>query len=141
MTYVDGGLHNNNPVRILCDEARSVWDVPGGQSFSYVAVSIGTGCPPLSAVGKRADELLRSMVKMATDTENTARGFANDIYNIPEGSRPAYFRFNVQRGLEGIALEEWEHFGKLAEATNSYLDDLRENVDCCVSALLSVTGM
>jgi hypothetical protein len=141
MTYVDGGLHNNNPVRILYDEARSVWDVPSGQSFTCVAISIGTGSPPLSTVGKRADELLRSMVKIATDTENAARDFANEIYHTPEGSRPAYFRFNVQRGLEGIGLEEWKHFEKLTEATKIYLDGLRENVDCCVNALLSVTGM
>lgn len=81
------------------------------------------------------------MVKIATDTENTTRDFANEISNTPEGSRPAYFRFNVQRGLEGIGLEEWEHFEKLTEATNIYLDNFRERVDCCVGALLSVTGI
>jgi predicted acylesterase/phospholipase RssA len=139
MTYVDGGIHNNNPVRVLYDEARSVWSISGGQNIACI-VTIGTGSPPLPAVGKRADELLRSMVKIATDTENTARDFANHIYSIPEAARPGYFRFNVQKGLETIGLEEWEHSNTVSEATIAYLDGLRENVDSCVNTLLSVTS-
>ena len=140
MTYLDGGLHCNNPVRVLYDEAKSIWDTSRGQTVACI-VSIGTGRPPLSAVGKRADELLRSMVKMATDTEGTAQDFANEVYNMPEADRPAYFRFNVEKGLEAIGLEEWEHFAKLTEATNTYLDGQREQIDVCIKALLSIAGM
>lgn len=140
MTYLDGGLHYNNPVRVIYDEARTVWSASGGQYVACI-VSIGTGKPPISAVGKRADELLRSMVKMATNTENTAREFGNEIYSIPEAARPAYFRFNVESGLEAVGLEEWEHFERLGEATKTYLDGLREHVDRCVGALLAATRM
>jgi hypothetical protein len=136
MTYLDGALHNNNPVRVLYDEAKSVWDASSGRTVACI-ISIGTGKPPLRAVGKRADELLRSMVKMATDTEGTAQDFANEIDRIPTVERPTYFRFNVENGLEDIGLEEWEHFTKLTEATNHYLDGLRKQVSECVDALLS----
>lgn len=140
MAYIDGAVHYNNPVRVLYDEAKSVWDASAGQTVPCI-VSIGTGSPPLSAVGKRADELLRSMVKMATDTEGTAREFSQEIYSVHEASRPAYFRFNVEKGLEGTGLEEWEHFTKVTEATNTYLNGHREHIDCCTNALLSVVGM
>jgi predicted acylesterase/phospholipase RssA len=139
-TYVDGALHNNNPVRVLLDEAKSVWCPPSDRDIGCI-ISIGTGTPPLSPLGEGAIEIVQSLAKMATDTERTAREFKNEIYHLPLAERPAYFRFNVQRGLSDIGLEEWEHFNALTEATSAYLDDLREEIDRCVTALLPTPGM
>lgn len=137
--YVDGGLHCNNPVRVLYDEAKNVWNTSSGRTIDCI-ISIGTGSLSLIPVRKRVDELLRTVVRMATDTEDTAQQFCNEINNMPSTERPAYFRFNVDKGLETIALEEWKHFSTLAEATNDYLNGNRELVDSCVEALLSVAG-
>jgi hypothetical protein len=91
---VDGALHNNNPVRVLLDEVKSVWGPASGRCIGCI-VSIGTGTPPLSPLGEGAIEIVRSLAKMVTDTERTAREFKNEIYHLPLAERPAYFRFNV----------------------------------------------
>ncbi|KAI9776691.1 MAG: hypothetical protein M1839_009418 [Geoglossum umbratile] len=136
MDYVDGALHYNNPVSVLWDEAKSVW---GSRPISCI-VSIGTGKPAVGPVGKRGHTILKSLVKMATDTEATARDFKNSIYQIPEADRPKYYRFNVERGLEDIALEEWKHFRRLTEATSAYLSEQRQEIDACVGVLFPVVG-
>ncbi|OCL10096.1 FabD/lysophospholipase-like protein [Glonium stellatum] len=138
--YIDDALHHNNPVRVLWDEANTVWKEQSGRNIACI-ISIGTGKPPPRAVGERADQLLRSLVKMVTDTEAAAQGFSDENYYRDEAERPAYFRFNVEQGLEDVGLEEWEQFEKLTEATDAYLDSRRQEVGACVNSLLSVPGM
>jgi patatin-like phospholipase/acyl hydrolase len=136
MEYIDGALHYNNPVSILWDETKSIW---GNRPISCI-LSIGTGKPATVSVGKRGHEIVKALVKMATDTEKAAREFKIRVSQMPETDRPRYYRFNVGTGLEGIALEEWTQFKKLTEATHSYLNDQREEIDACAGALLSAVG-
>ena len=136
MEYVDGALHYNNPVSILWDETKSIWS---NRPIGCI-VSIGTGKPAIGGVGKRGHDILKALVKMATDTEKTAREFKTRISQMLETDRPKYYRFNVERGLEGIALEEWTQFTMLTEATNSYLSEQREEIDACAGALFSAVG-
>ncbi|KAF2790688.1 hypothetical protein K505DRAFT_351801 [Melanomma pulvis-pyrius CBS 109.77] len=133
MEYVDGALHCNNPISILLEETKSIWN---NRPIGCI-VSIGTGKPVVGGVGKRGPDILKALVKMATDTENTAREFKIRISQIPETDRPKYYRFNVERGLESIALEEWTQFQKLTEATTLYLNDQREEIEACAGALFS----
>ena len=139
MEYIDGALHYNNPVHVVWDEAKSVWDTSTSRPIGCI-VSIGTGKPVIGGVGKRGHDILKALVEMATDTEKTAREFRIRISQMPETDRPKYYRFNVERGLEGIALEEWTQFKKLTEATCSYLNEQREEIAACTSALFSVVG-
>ena len=100
-------------------------------------ISIGTGKPIPHSGGERADQLLESMIQIVTDTENTAKEFANENYHEPKASRPAYHRFNVEQGLENVGLEEWKKFGKLNAATREYLNGKRQELDECIAALVS----
>lgn len=136
MEYVDGALHYNNPVSILWDETKSVWS---NRPIGCI-VSIGTGKPAIGPVGKRGYDILNALVKMATDTEKTAREFKIRIHQIRETDRPKYYRFNVERGLEDIALEEWKQFTMLTEATSLYLSEQREEIDACAGALFPAIG-
>ena len=136
MEYVDGALHYNNPVSILWDETKSIWN---NRPIGCI-VSIGTGKPAIGGVGKRGYDILNALVKMATDTEKTAREFKIRISQMPETDRPKYYRFNVERGLEDIALEEWTQFTMLTEATHSYLSEQREEIDTCANALFFAVG-
>ena len=131
-------MHYNNPVRVLWDEANTVWNDRSSRTIGCI-ISIGTGKPPLHAIGKRADEIVRTLLKMATDTETTAQEFADTNRHIDQAQRPAYFRFNVEQGLENIGLEEWKHFETLAEATDAYLNGKRQEIDDCVNCLVSLS--
>ncbi|KAF2815263.1 FabD/lysophospholipase-like protein, partial [Mytilinidion resinicola] len=136
MKYIDGALRYNNPVRVLYDEAKSEWpDRP-----IACIISIGTGKSPPSSGGPRLDQLLKSMKDIVTDTEQTAVDFSNDIHHEPVETRPHYFRFNVEQGLEAVGLEEWKHFDKLTALTTVYLDGKRQEIDKCAQELLFVVG-
>lgn len=139
MSYVDGGLHYNNPVRVLVDEAKSIWKGTLARSVGCI-ISIGTGAPPLSAVGDRGLEILESVKATVTDTEDTAQEFENELEHMDAAERPAYFRFNVHN-MQKIGLEEWKEFQTLTGATNDYLSTQRREIGNCVDSLLRLAGM
>jgi hypothetical protein len=76
---------------------------------------------------------------MATDTETAAQEFADANRHIDQVQRPAYFRFNVEQGLEKIGLEEWKRFEALVAATDAYLSGKRQEIDDCVNSLVSLS--
>jgi hypothetical protein len=136
--YIDGALYYNNPVRVLWDEANTVWKNRSSRTIGCI-ISIGTGTPLLHAIGKRAHNIVRTLIKMATDTETAAQEFADANRHIDQVQRPAYFRFNVEQGLEKIGLEEWKRFETLVEATDAYLSGKRQEIDDCVNSLVSLS--
>ncbi|MCJ1471106.1 hypothetical protein MMC07_009754 [Pseudocyphellaria aurata] len=128
--YVDGGLGHNNPIRSLMDEANHLWP----NSSIGCIVSIGTGMGLSTDVGRSLTAMLKTLTEIATDTENVAREFKEDIaHRFPE--RKIYFRFNVNRGLEQVSLTEWEEMGRVKIATEDYLNEQWREVDICASQL------
>lgn len=136
-TYVDGGIsHNNNPIRALWDEAKKVW---GKTSRSIgCIVSIGTGVPALKSTGNTGKSIIENLVKISTDTHEMAKNFANDMENLPTTEAIAYFRFNVEQGLQDVKLEEWKSFDALGGATDEYLNTRRSKIDKCANAILDL---
>lgn len=139
LTYGDGGFHYNNPVRIAVDESNRIWDPSKDRRIGCI-LSIGTGKPPLRAVGDRGHEILLSLKEVVTDTEQTAEEFAAEIEDMDPMKKPNYFRFNVEQGLEEVGLEEWDHFERLAAATSAYLRSHRKEIEDCADILLRLTG-
>ncbi|MCJ1250798.1 hypothetical protein MMC30_008026 [Trapelia coarctata] len=130
--YVDGGLLNNNPIRLLMREATKVWG-PEVQ-FSCV-LSIGTGAPPTRRLGSLGHQVLIACEKIATQTERTARDFKSEqLHNLVK--KKQYYRFNVARGLQNVQLEEWQVFDLIDAATKSYLEDVATDITDCAHAVL-----
>lgn len=136
--YVYGSLNYNNPVRSLYDEAKIVW----GKSCREIKciISIGTGVPPLKATGDTGKKILESLVTIATDTQRTADEFADEMEQSEENAKVAYFRLNVDRGLENMKLQEWKQFDMLTGATTYYLNNHKADLEKCVAALLDSNG-
>jgi hypothetical protein len=132
--YVDGGLNYNNPVRAVFDEANHVW----GKSKRKIScvVSIGTGVPPLKAVGDTGKQILESLVSNAMNTQKIADEFANDMHHLTQSQDLTYVRLNVDQGLQKMRLEEWKDFDVLTGATRYYLDCHKHDVEKCANALL-----
>ena len=135
--YVDGGItHNNNPVRALLDEAKKVW---GPSRRTRCIVSIGTGVPALHSTGKTGKSIIESLTHIATDTQDTAKSFAWDMDHIPSSAEAiAYFRFNVDQGLQNVKLEEWESFDALTGATDEYLNTRRSEIEKCANEIVDL---
>lgn len=138
-TYGDGGLHYNNPIRILLDESKRIWNCET-QRRAGIIISIGTGKPKFRRFGKGLYEIVKSLEAIVTNTQETEEMFANEIADLASAERPHYFRLNVDQGLEDIGLEEWQEFQTLTEATDAYLKTHRRDVDSCVEAFLGLIG-
>ena len=146
--FLDGGMGCNNPVLRLIDEAEEAFPdlkrkFPNLKPHFDCILSIGTG--RRSTVGlKKPDafqkilptDLVEVLAKMATDTEETAEQALRRFE--PLQGRPAvYFRLNVEHGMQGISLAEWEKLGEITAHTKAYLEgmEVRRKVEGVVGAL------
>jgi hypothetical protein len=51
-----------------------------------------------------------------------------------------YFRFNVQGGLENVGLAEFKETGRIQQATEFYMGEVREQVQSCAAMILEPVG-
>ena len=118
-TFVDGAVGENNPIRVLWDEAKYVW--AGGRLEDRVkcVVSIGTGVPSMEAFGTKFWEIAQTLQKIATETEKTASNFHRDHMDLSRAYQ--YYRFNVSQGLQKVGLEDAKQRGVIAAATRNYI--------------------
>ena len=119
--FVNGALGANNPVDEVEGEASNIWCSETGDLKPLVKcfISIGTGSPGRKAIEDNMLKFLsRTLVDLATDTENTERKFIAKWRQHYDEKR--YFRFNVEQGLQGIGLTEYKEQGTIESATESY---------------------
>jgi len=95
-----------------------VWGAATLQRKLQCLVSIGTGVPRLEPVRDDALGIWATLKDLATETEMTAQQFHKDKTGLDDEGR--YYRFNVDRGLESIGLEESKKTAEIAAATRLY---------------------
>ncbi|PMD33055.1 phospholipase, patatin family protein [Hyaloscypha variabilis F] len=138
-TFVDGGAGCNNPVEKVYEEALNIWG-QGATKRIQCIVSVGTGQPAEKAFGSGVKEIASTIIRIATETEQTAVRFTRLVAPIlgpSPGSQKVYYRFNVIKGLEDVGLERHENKARIAAATRVYLNhpDTSINIDSCASAM------
>ncbi|KAK0744059.1 acyl transferase/acyl hydrolase/lysophospholipase [Schizothecium vesticola] len=119
MVFLDGATKANNPVTKLWEEAAAVF----GDDFEQrlqLALSIGTGVPQLRAFGSDFLSVAKTMVKLATETEDTNSAFERAHKVLVKNDR--FFRFNVYVGLADIGLERAGEQARIRAATHKYLE-------------------
>ena len=114
-TYVDGSLGKNNPISTVMSEAEDPWK---DRSIGCV-VSIGTGVAPVLALGGNVFTINSTLQRMALETEITAEEFQRSHQDLD--NRGAYYRFNVDQGLEHIGLEEANKQSEIIAMTARYI--------------------
>ncbi len=132
VTYVDGGMGYNNPIRALIQETSHMW--PSERKIGCI-VSIGTGVLISRDIGRTIPPLFEKLAEMATDTEKIAREFEEEMKHRYGIEQKVYFRFNVQHGLEQVGLEEWREMGRTKVATQDYLTSDWSRVEACSSQI------
>lgn len=134
--FVDGATGFNNPVEVVLEEAVSIW--PDAISRIQCLVSIGTGVQEIKDFGDNLKEVIETLEAIATETEETERRFFKIHKTLGIGDR--YFRFNVDRGLGGIGLDEHQKIDKIEAGTESYLRNprVKEAVEAFVTAYAPV---
>ncbi|PVI04733.1 hypothetical protein DM02DRAFT_668926 [Periconia macrospinosa] len=63
--------------------------------------------------------LSSTLVDIATETEATAEKYVSGKRDLLDNNY--YFRFNVQQGLQGVAIAEYQEQGLIEAATEEYL--------------------
>jgi hypothetical protein len=116
--FLDGATSANNPVRKLWQEAKEVW----GESMETrveCLVSIGTGIGDVAPFGNDAIAVGKTFLAIATETERTANEFRREYRGLDD--RNAYYRFNVNKGLEKVGLEDAKSRTEIASMTQAYM--------------------
>lgn len=138
-SFSDGGTGANNPVLFLWSEAGDTFLGEGERLENRIKclISVGTGKPSLKAFGNQLQPVAKTLLRMATDTQNTANAFNNTHSSLKEGHQ--YFRFNVEQGLENIGLEDAGQASTIMAATRHYLGsrELRAQMQDCARRLKS----
>ncbi|KAI1472500.1 FabD/lysophospholipase-like protein [Daldinia caldariorum] len=112
--FADGALGANNPVREVEGEASNIWCPDTGDLKPLVKcfVSVGTGNPGQKPIKSRILKFLsQTLVELATETEKTENDFVSNWRQHYDERR--YFRFNVEQGLQGVELAEYEKQGTI----------------------------
>ncbi|KAF3040982.1 hypothetical protein E8E12_009433 [Didymella heteroderae] len=124
VTYLDGGVGFNNPCAEVDYAAKALWENPIG-----VIVSVGTGLQSLTSVKKMASWLpfgLGTDISLATALAGMATSTArvdNEMRRMYNNSDTKYYRFDVDRGLANISLEQWMKEDEMASLTEQYMQD------------------
>lgn len=116
-SYVDGATGSNNPVEEVLHEALSIWS--NSLSRIHCIVSIGTGVPGSTDFGNDLIDVLKTLKTITTETETTAQRFKE--YHTLLGLSGRYFRFNVNKGLEAVRLDEHAKVKEIEAAADLYL--------------------
>ena len=123
--YVDGGIGCNNPINQLRHEASLVFR---DRKVACI-VSIGSGQASTIHLPKRGI-LQRSVFQkiIPLDFINAAKSMAVDCEEKHEEcarffemTPNLYFRFNVERGLEEVGIEEWKKLPEVTAHTHQYM--------------------
>ncbi|KAI9823351.1 MAG: hypothetical protein M1819_001359 [Sarea resinae] len=117
--FVVGTAGANNPVWEVWNQAKLMWGPQPLEGRIKCLVSIGTGVPSIKPFGDAVFHIGKTLVAIATETEQTAERFRRDKSHLDDNGQ--YYRFNVVRGLEKIGLEESKKRKEIVAATRRYV--------------------
>ena len=122
--FVDGATGANNPVWELWNQAQLVWGPEPVEGRIKCLVSIGTGILKLNPFQDDLFHIGKTLLAIATETEQTAERFQQDKTHLDNTDR--YYRFNVNRGMDEVGLEESNKKNEIAAVTRRYVNSQGE---------------
>ena len=118
--FIDGGLGCNNPSKLLTKEAKMVFSA----HQIGCLVSIGTGQAEVITIRTPGffqqivpTDIINALKAISADCEATHEEMSLLFENSPN----IYFRINVEQGMQGIKLSEWEKMANVEAHTMQYL--------------------
>jgi len=169
-TFVGGELTHNNPGEVALSEAQRIWTTV--RTFCLVTLGTGrlqsvrvvdirgsaasATAPALSSRSKRIRvektsfdgySALRKIgdmcVKLATGSEPTHQRLLRLSQSTDQDKRFPYHRFNVERDMHEIELQEWNQMEAIGSHATAYMDECEgeSKRDKCVQDLMNPPPM
>ncbi|KAF8579258.1 FabD/lysophospholipase-like protein [Ramaria rubella] len=140
--YIDGGIGCNNPIKQILEEAQVIFP---GRTVACV-ISIGTG--QSQTIGIPTPNLFQRVLPLdviqvlrsiSTDCEQSAQEIAQRFQSLPN----VYIRFNVEQGLQGVGLSQWERLHEVTTHTGQYIRNVEVNqkLDIAVAVISGKRGV
>lgn len=126
--YVDAGLGHNNPCAVLVNEAQDQFT--GRQPLRIL--SIGTGLYKVAPIGYGIGSDIKSLRRLATTTQKVEV----ELKDKYRGTQH-YYRFSVDRGLDGIGLADYGMTSTLITHAENYLLENRGKIGEFVQAFIA----
>lgn len=83
---------------------------------------------------------MEALKAISTEAEKTASQVLQEMENNHGIHQNIYYRFNVQRGLEGVGLDEWAKVENIIVATREYQESQRSKIQTYVRQILNPVG-
>lgn len=125
---MDGGVGFNNPCAEVDYAAKALWE---GRPIGVI-VSVGTGLQSIPSVGNVRSwlpfglgtdiALVSALAGMATSTQRVDNEMKRMYYN----TSTKCYRFDVDRGLSNVSLEQWMKEDEMAALTEQYMRDAKQ---------------
>ena len=117
--FIDGGLGANNPIEQVLNQAYEQFD-PSDRISCILSIGTGKLKPAKYKPGYIPSALVDTLVKISTNCEQIEQKVARQFESISD----VYFRFNVEQGLQDVALDDWNRLGEVVTLTESYLREV-----------------
>ncbi|KAF9474132.1 FabD/lysophospholipase-like protein [Pholiota conissans] len=111
--YVDAGMGCNNPTQMVLDEAAYLF----GRRQIGCLMSVGTGRGQVIAIERPAIDIVDVLREITTDCEDMHQQMLRRFTNLPN----TYFRVNVEHGMQGFDISDWERLAKVEAHMAQYL--------------------
>ncbi|KAM0323171.1 hypothetical protein ACHAQA_009021 [Verticillium albo-atrum] len=136
--WVDGAMRRNNPINEALNEVNRESELSWEGRPIGCTLSIGTGVAQVREVSNSASALIKSVVKIMTDSEDVADSFLNSSFGQQLERSQRYFRFNVPQGMQALKLDEWKETEKMRAFTTDYLSkyETGNSVKACAKSLI-----
>lgn len=127
--FIDAGFGYNNPCEVLIAEAQAEFP-----NRKMQVLSIGTGLGDVVSIDDTRKSILKALKSMATTSRKVDSRLVEQY-----GDEGAYYRFNVDRGLDDVTLSDWEKSSKISAHTRNYLEENRRAIMRCIRCLTQHT--
>lgn len=131
MDFIDASVNYANPIKEAMQEAQYACGI---EKEVACIVSIGTGKGELESMkaSLRFNNSIPALSKISLDSERTHTELESRFQNLG-----IYFRFNVERGLETLAFQEWKYSSAIRTHVNAYIDGpiVTKQLDTAVQAM------
>lgn len=137
--FTDRATGANNPIRHIWTEAKDTFSQGPDRRLTdhfQCLVSIGTGKQNLTAFNMDVRKFfIDSLVSITTNSNQTADEFQK--LNSELFKQRVAFRYNVDRGLEAIGLEEADMVNEIRAASRRYIqtEDVFNSITDCTEQL------